>query len=148
MAYRCLECGHIFEEGEQATWREYMGECHGSPAYEEFSGCPICKGSYEETKQCKICGGEFLEDELNGGCVCDECIEEYSKDFDTCYKISANEKEEIKINALLASLFDVDEIEAILYQQLESVKDNIDCSAFINEDKHWFAEKLAEEVSK
>ena len=148
MAYKCLDCGHIFEDGEQAIWREYMGECHGSPAYEEFSGCPICKGSYEETKQCKICGGEFLEDELNGGCVCDECIEEYSKDFDTCYKISANEKEEIKINALLASLFDVDEIEAILYQQLESVKDNIDCSAFINEDKHWFAEKLAEEVSK
>ena len=148
MAYKCLECGHIFEDGEQATWREYMGECHGSPAYDEFCGCPLCKGDFEETKQCKICGGEFLEDELNGGCVCDECIEEYSKDFDTCYKISANEKEEIKINALLASLFDVDEIEAILYQQLESVKDNIDCSAFINEDKHWFAEKLAEEVSK
>ena len=148
MAFKCLECGHIFEDGEQATWREYMGECHGSPAYDEFCGCPLCKGDFEETKQCKICGGEFLEDELNGGCVCDECIEEYSKDFDTCYKISANEKEEIKINALLASLFDVDEIEAILYQQLESVKDNIDCSAFINEDKHWFAEKLAEEVSK
>lgn len=146
MAYRCLECGHIFEEGEQARWEETHGlDC---PPYEKMSGCPICKGGYEETKQCKICGGEFLEDELNGGCICDECVEEYSKNFDVCYKISANEKEEIKINALLASLFDVDEIEAILYQQLESVKDNIDCSAFINEDKDWFAEKLAEEVNK
>ena len=149
MAFKCLECGNIFEEGEQATWREYMGECHGSPAYEEFSGCPICNGEYEETKRCEICGGEFLEDELLGGCVCEECVEECKRDLETCHKIAETApKEEIKINPLLASLFDVDEIEAILYQQLESVKDNIDCSAFINEDKHWFAEKLAEEVSK
>ena len=149
MAYKCLDCGHIFEDGEQATWREYMGECHGSPAYEEFSGCPICNGEYEETKQCKICGGEFLEDELNGGLVCDVCVEEYKRDLKTSYTIAETApKEEIKINPLLASLFDVDEIEAILYQQLESVKSNIDCSAFINEDKDWFADKLAEEVSK
>lgn len=149
MAYKCLGCGHIFEEGEQAAWREYMGECHGSLAYKEFSGCPICKGDFEETKQCEICGGEFLEDELNGGLVCDDCVEEYKRDLETCYAIAeTTEKQEIKINALLASLFDVDEIETILYQQLESVKDSIDCSAFINEDKDWFAEKLAEEVNK
>ena len=147
MTFKCLECGHIFEDGEQATWREYMGECHGSPAYDEFCGCPLCKGDFEETKQCKICGGEFLEDELNGGCVCDECIEEYSKDFDTCYKISANEKEEIKINALLASLVSVSKIEAVLYHILKKAE-YVDCSAFINQDEDWFAEKLAEEVRK
>ena len=149
MAFKCLACGHIFEEGEQATWREYMGECHGSPAYEEFSGCPICKGDFEETKQCEICGGEFLEDELNGGCVCDDCVEEYKRDLKTCYAIAeSTEKQEIKINALLASVFDITEIEEILYQQLESVGNNNDFSEFINEDKDWFAEKLAEEVSK
>lgn len=148
MAYRCLECGHIFEEGEQATWYEHHPYGMGT-ASEEFLGCPICRGSYEETKQCKICGGEFLEDELLGGCVCDECVEEYKRDLKTCYAISETApKEEIKINPLLVSLFDIDEIETILYQQLESVKDNIDCSAFINEDKHWFAEKLIEEVKK
>lgn len=148
MAFKCLDCGHIFEEGEQARWEEHHPYGMGYAA-EEFSGCPICNGDYEETKQCEICGGEFLEDELNGGCVCDECVEEYKRDLETCYKIAETaEKEEIKINPLLVSLFDVDEIETILYQQLESVKDNIDCSAFINEDKDWFAEKLAEEVSK
>ena len=147
MAYKCLSCGHIFEEGEQATWREYMGECHGSPAYEEFSGCPICNGEYEETKRCEICGGEFLEYELLGGCVCEECIEEHSKDFDVCYKISANEKEEIKINALLVSLLDVDEIETILYHYLKTKRD-IDCSKFVNQDKDWFADRLVEEVIK
>lgn len=148
MAYKCLECGNIFEDGEQSRWEEHHPYGMGY-ASEEFSGCPICKGDYEETKQCKICGGEFLEDELLGGCVCEGCVEECKRDLEICYKIAETApKEEIKINSLLASLFDVDEIETILYQQLESVKNNIDCSAFINEDKHWFAEKLVEEVKK
>ena len=148
MAYKCLECGHIFEEGEQSRWEEHHPYGMGY-AEEEFYGCPLCNGDYEETERCEICGGEFLEDELLGGCVCEECVEECKRDLETCYKIAESaEKEEIKINALLTSLFSVDEIEAILYQRLESLKDNIDCSAFINEDKDWFAEKLAEEVSK
>lgn len=148
MAYRCLECGHIFEEGEQATWYEHHPYGMGT-ASEEFSGCPLCNGDYEETKQCKICGGEFLEDELLGGCVCEECVEEYKRDLETCYKIAETaSKEKIKINPLLVSAFDITEIEEILYQQLESVGNNNDFSAFINVDKDWFAEKLAEEVSK
>ena len=148
MAFKCLDCGHIFEEGEQARWEEYHPYGMGY-AVESFSGCPICNGSYEETKQCEICGGEFLEDELLGDCVCEDCVEEYKRDLETCYKIAETaSKEKIKINPLLVSAFDITEIEEILYQQLESVKDNIDCSAFINEDKDWFAEKLAEEVNK
>jgi hypothetical protein len=148
MAYRCLECGHIFEEGEQATWREYMGECHGSPAYDEFCGCPLCKGEFEETKQCKICGGEFLEEDLNGDCVCDGCLEQHKKDLKTCYNIAKTApKEEIKINALLASVLNVEEIETILYHYLK-IKNDVDCYKFIEQDKDWFAEKLAEEVSK
>ena len=148
MAYRCLECGHIFEEGEQARWEEHHPYGMGYAA-EKFSGCPVCNGSYEETKQCKICGGEFLEDELLGDCVCEDCVEEYKRDLETCYKIAETaSKEKIKINPLLVSAFDITEIEEILYQQLKSVGNNNDFSAFINVDKDWFAEKLAEEVSK
>ena len=148
MAYKCLSCGHIFEDGEQARWEEHH-PCGMGYATESFDGCPICQGNFEETKQCKICGGDFLEDELLGGCVCEECIEEHKRDLETCYAIAKTaEKEEIKINALLVSAFDITEIEEILYQQLETVGDNNDFSTFINEDKHWFAEKLAEEVSK
>lgn len=145
MAYKCLECGHIFDEGEEARWEETHGLDY--PPYERFCGCPLCQGSFEETVKCKVCGEEFLEAELNGGCVCNECIEEYSRDFDTCYKIADAEKEEIKINALLASLVSASKIEAVLYHLLKE-KGDVDCLAFINEDKDWFAEKLAEEVNK
>ena len=148
MAFKCLECGNVFEDGEQAVWEEHHPYGMGY-ATERFSGCPVCNGSYEETKQCKICGGEFLEDELLGGCVCEECVEEYKRDLETCYKIAETaSKEKIKINPLLVSAFDITEIEEILYQQLKSVGNNNDFSAFINVDKDWFAEKLAEEVSK
>lgn len=147
MAFKCLECGHIFEEGECASWYEHHPYGMGY-ATEDFSGCPICKGDFEKTVQCKICGGEFLEDELLGGCVCDECVEEYSKDFDTCYNIANQDKQEIKINGLLATIFDTSEIEQILFEFLKKDGEKIDCSEYIEQDKDWFAEKLAEEVSK
>ena len=147
MAFKCLDCGHIFEEGEQAVWEEHHPYGMGYAA-EEFSGCPICNGEYEETKQCKICGGEFLEDELNGGCVCDECVEEYSKDFDACYNIANQDKQEIKINGLLATIFDTSEIEQILFDSLNKDGEKIDCSEYIEQDKDWSADKLLDEVSK
>ena len=147
MAYKCLECGHIFEEGEQAHWRENRGEFWGTHCSEEMSGCPLCHGDYEETTPCAICGSEHLEDELNGG-VCDECIDEYRNDFDTCYKTSFGETTEIKINSLLASLFDVSDIEHILKEYIRARWQDVDCSPFIDEDKSWFGERLAEEVKK
>ena len=147
MAYKCTNCGHIFEEGEQACWSESRGEFWGSPCSEEMSGCPLCKGDYEETVKCEVCGSEHLEDELFGG-VCDECIDKYRKDFSSCYEISKGETQEIEINALLASLFNVADIERILKEYvLERLRD-VDCSQFIDEDISWFGEKLAEEVKK
>lgn len=69
--YKCLECGHIFDIGEEAHWEENHGLDCGP--YEEWTGCPLCNGSYEETVRCKQCQGEFLEDELTEG-LCEECI--------------------------------------------------------------------------
>lgn len=65
--YKCLDCGHIFDEGEQAVWTEAHGE--------QWDGCPICKGGFEETTGCAHCGGEFLETELFDG-ICAECLAE------------------------------------------------------------------------
>ncbi len=47
--YKCKNCGHIFEEGEQATWTEKHGFSSGP--FEEWDGCPICQGSFKEAKK-------------------------------------------------------------------------------------------------
>lgn len=145
MAYKCLECGHIFDDGEQAVWEERHGL--DTPPYEQRSGCPLCEGSYEETVRCDICGSEHLADELNGG-VCDECIDQCRKDFKVCYAVSFGETEEIKINALLASLFDVSDIEQILKEYILAKRKDVDCSQFIDNDISWFGEKLKREVKR
>ena len=142
---KCLECGHVFSEYDLNTWEESRGEHFGIPCYEKMSGCPICEGDYEETVQCAVCGSEHLEDELFGG-VCSECIDEYRKDFNACYEISIGETKEIKINALLASLFDVSDIEQILKEYIREKWKDVDCSQFIDEDIQWFGEKISEEV--
>jgi DNA-directed RNA polymerase subunit RPC12/RpoP len=73
MTLKCLECGHIFEDGEQDVRVE--NHPYGSTTVpERFYVCPICGGDYEETKSCQICGGEFLEEELFGGHYCNECL--------------------------------------------------------------------------
>lgn len=147
MAYRCLNCGHIFEEGEQARWSESRGEYWGTPCSEEMSGCPLCKGDYGKTVKCAVCGSEHLEDELFGG-VCGECIDEYRKDFNSCYEISKGEKQSIEINSLLASLFDAGDIEQILKEYvIEKCKD-VDCTPFIDENIEWFVEKILEKEKK
>lgn len=138
-SYKCLNCGHIFEEGEQRHWTESYGE--------EMSGCPLCGGSYNGTVKCFICGSEHLEDELNGG-VCEECIGEYRKDFNSCYELSIGETTKIEINSLLASLFCVSDIEQILKEHIRHKCQDVDCSPFIDEDISWFGERLVEEVKK
>lgn len=145
MSFKCVDCGHIFEDGEQAIWEERHGL--DTPPYEKMSGCPLCKSDYEETTPCAVCGSEHLEEELNGG-VCDECIDEYRKDFNACYGVSLGETTEIKINSLLASLFDVSDIEQILKEYIRDRWKDVDCSPFIDEDISWFGEKLVEGVKK
>ena len=82
--YKCTECGHLFEEGEQATWEETHGL--DSPPYEKWSGCPVCKGDYEEVYQCDSCGDWHTEDELYDG-FCEKCLREtinYDTFFEYC----------------------------------------------------------------
>ena len=145
--YKCVECGHIFEDGEEAIWEEPKGEYWGIPCSQEMSGCPVCGGNYEETDKCKICRAECTEDELNGG-VCKKCIDDRRKDFNVCCSISENIKERIEINALLASIFDVSEIETILKNYIKENCPDVDCSEFIDSDISWFGEQLVKEVKK
>lgn len=72
MMYKCKNCGHLFEEGEQEVWNENYGTEIGG---EMFSGCPMCRGSYEEVHQCKECGYWHTDDELYEG-WCEKCLRE------------------------------------------------------------------------
>lgn len=72
--YKCDNCGHLFDDGEQAVWAEDRGECWGTRCSETVSGCPICKCDYEEVFRCKICGDWHKECELMGG-LCDDCLD-------------------------------------------------------------------------
>lgn len=147
MWYKCCECGHLFEEGEQARWREDRGEFWGEPCSEMVYGCPICKGEYQKAEKCQICGKLEFKEDLNSG-VCNDCIDERRKDFDMCYIISSTQNSEIEINSLLATLFDKSDIETILYHYIKEKCKDVDCSQFIDDDILWFGQRLAEEVKK
>lgn len=147
MAYKCLNCGHVFEEGEQAE----VYETHGGPFEfaEKISCCPICKSSYEKTEKCEVCGGEFLRHELYGD-VCKECIYEHN-DYKICKEICKGEKESVEINPLLKYLLDPETINEILFNYIETTEDvsKIDCKDLIESDMEWFGASVAEwEVSE
>ena len=99
--YKCNECGHLFEEGEQKVYREKMGECHGFPAYENFSVCPNCGGDYEEAQACKICG---TYEDVDGD-FCMECEANVKKKIQPFLKTLTPEEIE-----LLNKLYDGEEI--------------------------------------
>ncbi len=45
--FKCNECGAEFYEPD--TYRDWIGDFWGIPAYEEFAICPVCKSEdFEE----------------------------------------------------------------------------------------------------
>lgn len=76
--FKCAECGHLFEIGEEANWAESRGEFWGQACYEELSGCPICKSSFEEIEPCGVCGGYNHE---IGEHFCEDCKKEIKEKF-------------------------------------------------------------------
>lgn len=149
MAYICLDCGHIFEDGEQACWSEDRGEFWGVLCSEEVSGCPLCHGSYEKSEPCRICGSEHLPEKLNGG-VCEECIDKYRYDAETLYNVGKNDTEKVDINSFLATIFTAKEIDDILHREMQVIAKYalISGNDFIDSDPEWFGEMLEKEVKK
>lgn len=123
----CQECGRRYED-EIAQRLDF--------------DCSRCGGLLEETKRCSECGEYFTEDELIGG-VCEKCIDSYRHDVNGCINVAREmPKEEIKINPLLAYLFDEKDIEAILIERVKERMSDVDCSEFIDNDITLFAEKI------
>lgn len=65
--YKCLECGHIFDEGEEWRWVEPHGE--------HMAGCPVCGCAYDDAYRCDECGAYHLSDELYSS-LCADCVAE------------------------------------------------------------------------
>ena len=85
---KCNECGHLFEEGEQASWVEPHGE--------RLSGCPLCYGVYEIARPCKLCGdyGNTEED------YCEDCKNDIKKRFSDFVEKEFTEEERELLNEL------------------------------------------------
>ena len=78
--YKCNECGHLFENGEEAIINEYKGEAWGQQIYEKYSACPVCKQTnYDEVSICKRCD-EYGALEHN--VFCEKCKEEIKAKFE------------------------------------------------------------------
>lgn len=137
--YKCYGCGHIFEEGEQATWKERHGLEWG---YEIETGCPLCNENYGEAVSCSKCGGAYLPDELVEG-LCEECIEdlkaEYRFNVGVCNELFV-EKEKVEISSFLANFFSSEQIDNILANKLKELSEYvaIDCKKYMDEHQEEF----------
>lgn len=71
--YIC-EYDHVFDDPE--TERDKIGECFGSPAYQDFEYCPVCGSeNFGEADICDNCGRYFDVCDLTHG-LCKVCSEE------------------------------------------------------------------------
>lgn len=141
----CKDCGRLFADGDEAHWNSEIGEYWGTPAIVEETGCPSCHGEYGKAVQCEVCGTYHSEDDLHDG-ICDACIDANRYDFDSCYQISQNDMEtEISINSLLATIFTPKDIEQILIRHIREYMPDVDCGEYIDGDRDWFAEQIAEQ---
>lgn len=139
--YKCYDCGHIFDEGEE----KYIGDGWKEPIE---AVCPVCKGNFVEAVRCNCCKGVFLEEELEDG-FCQECIDEKLNEYrfgkiQKLYLICSDEKEKVELNPFIAYMFSESQINELLLRELiESDKiKKIDCFDFIKEDMDWFIDKI------
>ena len=93
--FKCCECGHLFEDGEQAVWTEAHGE--------KWSGCPICNAGYEEVHQCKECDEWHTEDELYDG-WCEKCLRD-TINYDTFFEYCEANKDDQYLDIFVMSEF-------------------------------------------
>lgn len=91
MFYKCYDCGHIFEDGEERITSEHLTWLDGVPIYETHYSCPSCGSeNYEETQVCVGCNGHFLEDEIFSG-WCASCLRD-AIDYDSFFEYETDEQ--------------------------------------------------------
>lgn len=148
--YRCDKCGTIFDANEA----KMIMESHGldSQPYEELMACPSCSSLDNVwVEKCEICGEWEDRQYIHGG-VCEDCMDSVKNDYRLIYDMCEyfNEKVEVDINPLLASMFTEEEINKILLDSLDKRAredklfngEQLNCWGFIREDFDWFGASL------
>lgn len=90
----CNSCNHTFLEEDAEIRAEYMGECFGSPAHQNYSVCPLCgSDDVKEAEQCELC--ESCENVKNyeGSCYCNDCVSKAKHKFSELLNKNFTEKE-------------------------------------------------------
>lgn len=122
--FKCLNCGHLFDEGEQAVAHDRHGFRFGSG--EEYSACPVCGGTdLEATVRCRKCGGEYLEADMHGS-FCYQCVSDYvNRDTFLEYATSGakhSDEPDVLEDFVFRMLFDVRPAEQTSFEMKQEFK--------------------------
>ena len=123
--YICEKCNKLYEEDEIPTHIEHHPYGNGT-AEEVVADYGCCGQGLEEAVQCDRCGEWYAisSDDIFGNAhtVCKNCYTEmYSTDKIVKIAQKEDQKSSVKINELLAYVFEPDEIEEILYKELHAL---------------------------
>lgn len=149
--YKCRNCGHIFDEGEQKTRYEKHNDYYTEP----INSCPVCMSDeIENCVYCKCCEDEFFKDELNRQGICKNCVENFikdnAKDINLCYEIGKKVKVPVEINSFLYEFFfwDIKSIEEYLLEYVKGMQEfaKFDFSKYLKEaDEDTISEMILNE---
>jgi rubredoxin len=98
--YKCLDCGHIFDEPKQYSEdRTPGGAFDGGSFIEHYTGCPFCGGSFTTAMKCQGCDEYIsIEDDYP---FCTDCINNILSKFATIMQENFREDEyDVIINHL------------------------------------------------
>lgn len=121
--YKCGNCGHSFNEGDQKTRYERHNDYYTEP----ISVCPVCgSDDIEICVYCKCCEDEFFKDELNSKGICQNCIESFldssKSSIHTCYEMGDKTKIVVELNSFLYDFFGgVEGIEKHLLEYIRGI---------------------------
>lgn len=139
--YKCKNCGEIMRGEDIQEIKESLGmNRYGEHGEESYCICPKCGiDQFDELGLCVICGNH-TDGEYDG--MCEQCISQYENDIKKCFEVGKNSTETFELNCFLASMFSVNEIEAILFDALN--RERMTCRRFIEEDPSWFGKCVIE----
>lgn len=150
MTYVCDRCGDVKDHTEFAVHEERhpYGDTYAVETLID-TGCS-CGGEYEEGIQCDRCGEYVHPDNVFGyeHALCKKCCDEMYSTEDVIEIAKKNEEETecVSINSLLAWSFTPNEIEKILWRELNDSRKNEkiieSVKAWADSDESFIADEL------